>query len=78
MSRAVGGVWQPAGVCTGRASSSAELNNWDVEPIGAASGELKANGAREMPKEKLISDTSLRDGCPEGEGGKISFTAEYK
>lgn len=63
--------------CTGHASSSAGLN-WDVELISASLGELEANGALEMPKEKLVSDISLRDECPEGTGGKISFTAEHK
>lgn len=77
MSRAACGAWRLAGVCMGHARSSAELN-WDVELIGAASGELEANGAQETSKEKLISDTSLRDPHPEGEGGKISFTAEHK
>lgn len=71
----VHGSWR--GACMGRASSSAGLNR-DVELLGAASGEPEANRAWEMPKEKLISDTSLGDGCPEGEGGKISFTAEHK
>lgn len=65
------------GVCTGRTSGSAGQNQ-DVEPIGAPSGEPEANAAWEMPKEMLISDISLRDVCPGGTGGKISFTAEHK
>lgn len=43
----------------------------------AASGQPEAKGAREMPKEKSVSDTSPGDGCPERKGGKISFTAEH-
>lgn len=66
-----------AWACTGCASSSAGLK-WDVEPIGAALREPEVNRDCEIPKEMLVSNTSLRTRCTEEKGGKISFTAEHK